>query len=186
MSPDSLPPITERDVLNRVRSFPKKPIIIITLLQVKDENLENALRQVTTLRTAQFRTDPYCRCETVKPNWHPPSCVFETEVVTQSYVSCDHVVSKLIPRNQLSKTSRLRVMWIRCCSVQLNEYRGSPLTRFHLLQHVNATRDSILKTRQWKCHWLQNAREKNGVRVFFFELISSRLAALRFLDTGQL
>jgi hypothetical protein len=52
--------------LNRFRSFPNKPITIITLLQVQDENLENDLRQVITLKTDQFRTGPYCRCETVK------------------------------------------------------------------------------------------------------------------------
>ncbi len=36
--------------------------------------------------------------------------------------------------------------------------RACPLPWFHLLQHVNAKRDSIdSKTRQWKYYWLQNA-----------------------------
>jgi hypothetical protein len=36
--------------------------------------------------------------------------------------------------------------------------RACPLPWFHLLQHVNAKRDSIYsKTRQWKYYWLQNA-----------------------------
>ncbi len=36
--------------------------------------------------------------------------------------------------------------------------RACPLPWFHLLQHVNAKRDSIYsKTRQWKYFWLQNA-----------------------------
>jgi len=36
--------------------------------------------------------------------------------------------------------------------------RVCPLPWFHLLQHVNAKRDSIYcKTQQWKYYWLQNA-----------------------------
>jgi hypothetical protein len=43
-------------------------------------------------------------------------------------------------------------------SFESESIRDRPLPRFHLLQHVNAERDSIYcNTRQWKYYWLQNA-----------------------------
>ncbi len=95
----------------------------------------------------------------------PPISVLRTDSSTVAATTrcCERKLNCSAWRDPtyLSLRSRKGWQWSRICLVTLNwegmtvTSRACPLPRLHLLQHVNAKRDSIYsKTRQWKYYWL--------------------------------
>ena len=54
------------------------------------------------------------------PNWHPPPCAFEGEVVAQLYASCGDA-SKWNTKKAVIENFKAMGMWDRWCAAQLNE-----------------------------------------------------------------
>ena len=93
---------------------------ITTSLSLSSSTATNPVPGPAVCIQLQVQDHTLEHCEAVKPNWHPPPCAFESEVVAMLYACCGHPTT-WNTKKPVIKEFKASGMWSRWCSAKLNE-----------------------------------------------------------------